>query len=76
MTKKQAVANGADGLPEASEMRVGDLGQTPKEYRAQIASFVGMEYEDERNNSRSHADMVSCNRDHAESVDETDAVFM
>ena len=54
----QAVGNGVDGPPKASATRVDALGQTPKDDRAKIASFVGMECEDERNNARSHAEML------------------
>ena len=52
--KKHAVGNGVDGPPQASATRVDAPEQTPKDDRA--ASFVVMECEDERNNSRSHAE--------------------
>ena len=57
MTKKHAVGNGVDCPPKASATRVDAPEQTPKDDRA--ASFVGMECEDERNNSRSHAETLS-----------------
>ena len=57
--KKKSFENGVNGTPVATATRADDPGQTPKEDRAKHTSFVEMEYEEERNLSRSHAGMFT-----------------
>ena len=57
IAKKQAVGSGVDGTPKASATRVDAHEQTPKEDRAKFASFSEMEFDEEKNNARSRAEM-------------------
>ena len=50
-----------DGHPKASATRVDVLEQTPEDDRAKNASFVRMECQEQRNNPRSHADVLTAN---------------
>ena len=59
LPKKHGVGNGVDRTPIASATRVDAHEQTPKEDRAKFASFAGMEFDEEKNNARSHAEMFS-----------------